>query len=232
MAPHARFCVVRGPLMRVLAVDELLLALERKEQPRRKGLHVGEPGCDRSLVRGGMGEGFGGQLAAGVEPDASLRELGEDLPVAGGLADGHDVDEVLGGCAEERRAADVDHLDGVLLAHVPARRDALERIEVDADEVERSDLVVAQLVQVGLEGPPGEDACMDARVEGLDTSAEKLGDLGQLLDRDDVDAELGDVGGGPAARDDLDSEVGESTGEDIQPGLIEDRHEGAPHLHG
>ena len=50
--------------------------------------------------------------------------------------------------------------------------------------------------------------------------------------RDDVDAELGDVGGRAAARDDLDSEVGESTGEDIQPGLVEDRHEGAPHLHG
>ena len=108
---------------------------------------------------------------------------------------------------------------------------ALERVEVDADEVERSDLVLAQLVEVGLEPPPREDAGVDVRVERLDAPAEQLGDVGQLLDGDDVDAELGDVGGGAAARDDLDPEVGQPAGEDIQPGLVEDRHERAPHLH-
>ena len=72
---------------------------------------------------------------------------------------------------------------------------------------------------------------MDARVQRLDAPAEQLGDVGQLLDGDDVDAELADVGGRASARDDLDPEVGQAAGEDVQPGLVEDRNEGAPHLH-
>ena len=91
--------------------------------------------------------------------------------------------------------------------------------------------MLAQLVEVGLEPAPREDAGVDARVERLHAPAEQLGDVGQLLDGDDVDAELADVGGRASARDDLDPEVGEAAGEDVQPGLVEDRDERAAHLH-
>jgi hypothetical protein len=176
-------------------------------------------------------EGFGREPPSGLELDAAGTQLCEDLLVAGGLAHGDDVDEVLRSRPQERRPADVDHLDRVLLADVPARGHALEGVEVDADEIEGADLVLAQLVQVGLERPARKDAGVNARVEGLDPPAEQLGEVGQLLDRDDVDAELGHVSGGSPARDDLDPELGESTGKDIQPGLVEDRHERATHLH-
>ena len=105
---------------------------------------------------------------------------------------------------------------------------APERVEVDADEVERTDLVLAQL-EIGLEPAAREDAGMDARVQRLHAPAEQLGDVGQLLDGDDVDAELADVGGRASARDDFDPEVGQAADEDIQPGLVEDmRERGSP----
>ncbi len=190
MAARAGLGVVRGPLMRVLAVGQRLLALEGEQQPGRKRLDVGEPGCDRRLVGGGVRESLGGELAPGVERDAALGELAQDLLVARGLADGDDVDEALGRGPQQRRAADVDHLDGFLLADVPPRGHALEGIEVDADEVERGYLVLPQLVEVRLQPAASEDPRVDPRVERLHPAAQELGDLGQLLDRDDVDPVL------------------------------------------
>ena len=83
VAAHARFGVERGALMRVLAVGELPLALEREQQPGRKRLDVGEPGGDRRLVGGGVREGLGRELAAGVELDAACRRARRGSPRSG-----------------------------------------------------------------------------------------------------------------------------------------------------
>jgi hypothetical protein len=57
---------------------------------------------------------------------------------------------VLGGGPDQRRAADVDVLDHLLLGHPAARGGALERVEVHAHEVDRGDPVLGQGVPVRL----------------------------------------------------------------------------------
>ena len=87
--------------------------------------------------------------------------------------------EVLRRAAQHRRPADVDHLDRLLLADAVLARDLLERVQVDADEVEQLDPVLGERGQVGLDLAAGEDAGVDARVERLDPAAEHLRELGQ-----------------------------------------------------
>jgi hypothetical protein len=136
--------------------------------------------------------------------------------------------EVLRRRAQHRRAADVDHLDRVLLADVSPRGDLPERVEVDADEVERRDSVPLERLHVLRDVAPREDARMDAWVEGLDAPPEELRHLRQLLDLRDGQAELRHVLGGPAARDELHPEVRETPGKRVQPGLVEDGDKGPP----
>ena len=95
--------------------------------------------------------------------------------------------EVLRGCAEQRRSADVDHLDRVLLARVASVRGRREGIEVDADHVERLDLVLVERPAVFLAVAAREDARVDAWVQRLHPPAEHLGSLGDRLDGRDVD---------------------------------------------
>ena len=178
-----------------------------------------------------MGEGLGGELPSGAEVDLPRRELREQPAVALGSADGQDVEEVLGCRPQERRPADVDHLDRLLLANVLASDDAGEGVEVDAHEVDGPDLLLAEVVEVALVIPAGEDAGVDARVQGLHAPTQELGDVRDLLHRHDVDAELPDVGGGAAAGHELDAEVGEPARERVEFRLVEDRDEGAFHRH-
>ena len=185
MAADAGLGVVRRPLVRVLAVDELVHALEREQELRRERLDVREPRRDRRLVGRRVGEGLGREPTAGVQLDAAVSKLVEDLAVPFGLAEGHDVDEVLGGRAEERRPADVDHLDGVLLADVGARRHALERVEVHADEVERAE-PCSRSSSRSTSRPRGRGCRWNTRVEVF-TLPPGVRDVGELLDGDDVD---------------------------------------------
>jgi hypothetical protein len=158
-----------------------------------------------------------------------LAELLEYRAVAIRGADRGDVDEVLGGGTQHGRSADVDHLDGVFLADVLLARDGRERIEVDADEIERLDAVLLECREIVLRIAPGEDGRVDARVQRLDAPAEELGNVGQLVDRRDREAELGDVRSAPAARHEVDPEVGEPACELVETGLVEDRDERTLH---
>ena len=81
-----------------------------------------------------MGERLRCQLPARVELEATCSpELGKDASVSAELAHGRDMDEILRGRTEHGGTANVDHLDGVLLAHVSLGRYALKRVEVHAD---------------------------------------------------------------------------------------------------
>ena len=158
VAAGAGLHVVRGSLVRVLAVGKLALALERDDQLGREGLAVAKPGGDRSLVRSRVREGLGGELASRLGVDLAGRlDLEEERVVAVDRADRRDVLEVLRRGAQHRRPADVDHLDGLLLAHVLPAGDLREGIEVDADEVERLDPVLLERLDVGLHVAPRED---------------------------------------------------------------------------
>ena len=113
--------------------------------------------------------------AARVERELAARaQLLEHVVVLLGPADGRAVGEVLRRAAQHRRAADVDHLDRLRLGHPAPRRDLLERIEVDADEVERLDPVLLERGDVVRLVAAGEDAGVDARVERLHAAAEHL----------------------------------------------------------
>ena len=172
VAAGAGLDVVRGSLVRVLAVRELALALERDDQPGREGLAVAEPGGDRGLVRGRVREGLGGELASRLGVDLAGRlDLEQERVVAVDRADRRDVLEVLRRGAEHRRAADVDHLDGLLLAHVLPARDLREGIEVHAHEVERLDSVLLERLHVRLHAAPSEDRAVDPRMQRLDAAA-------------------------------------------------------------
>ena len=129
--------------------------------------------------------------------------------------------EVLRRAAQHRRPADVDHLDRLLLADAVLPRDLLERVQVDADEVEQLDPVLGERGEVGLDLAAGEDAGMDSGMEGLDAAAEHLGELGQVLDVRHRQAELADRVGGAPACDELPVERREPLRK-VSRGLVED----------
>ena len=137
-----------------------------------------------------------------------------------GVAHRGDVREVLRRRAQHRRPADVDHLDGVLHARSVLRDDRAERIEVDADEVERLDLLLVERLEVVGAVASREDAAVDARVQRLHASAEQLGRVRHVLDARDVHAVLLEERGRPAAGDDLEAELLEPARELGQAGLV------------
>src|SRR5207248_159402 len=135
---------------------------------------------------------------------------------------GGDVAEVLRGAAQHRRPADVDHLDRLLLRDAVPGDDVREGIEVDADEIERTDLVLVQRREIVVEVAPREDRRVDARVERLDAAAEQLRDVGQRLDVLDLEPERLERTRGAAAGDELAARVGKAARELLEPGLVVD----------
>jgi hypothetical protein len=133
--------------------------------------------------------------------------------------------EVLRRASEHGRPADVDQLDRVLLGDSMSRRDLPERIEADADEVERPDVVLVERGQVVRMVAPREDRRVDAGMQRLDATAQQLGGLRQLLDACCLDAALGEELGGSAAGDELDVQLGETAGELLEAGLVPDREQ-------
>ena len=87
------------------------------------------------------------------------------------------------------------------------RDDRAERIEVDADEVERLDLLLVERLEVVGAVASREDAAVDARVQRLHASAEQLGRVRHVLDARDLHAVLLEERGRPAAGDDLEAEL-------------------------
>ena len=90
--------------------------------------------------------------------------------------------------AEEGRPGDVDHLDRLV---EPDELDAdgrRERLDVDDHEIDQPDPLRLQLLDLGRDVAPGEDAGVDRVVEGLDLAADIGFALGQGGDRVDLDA--------------------------------------------
>jgi hypothetical protein len=104
-----------------------------------------------------------------------------------------------------------------------ARHDLRERVEADADEVERPDVVLVERGEVVRMVAPREDRRVDARMQRLDAAAQQLGGLRQLFDACCLDAALGEELGGSAAGDELDVELGETARELLEAGLVPDR---------
>ena len=220
---RAALGVVRRALVRILPVRELEDPVEDRQVRLGKHLVLAEPAGDRGVERGGRLERAGRERAPGGGRDlcAETELLDEGLIVLG-PADGHDVRVVLRRRAEEGRAADVDLLDRVLPVHVEAADGALERVEVDADEVDRRDPVGLELGEVVRHVPAGEDAAVHRWVERDDAMAEQLAEPRQLLERGHRDALGGERLRGAAACDQLDTELLELPRERDEAGLVVD----------
>ena len=101
-------------LVGVLAVPEVLGPLEGEVERGRQRHGAGrvglvEPGDDRGVVGGGVGERLAGQRPPGGSRQAALGpHLGQHRPVVAGVDDDADVGVVLGRRPHHRRAADVD----------------------------------------------------------------------------------------------------------------------------
>ena len=104
-----------------------------------------------------------------------------------------------------------------------------ERIEVHADDVERRDPVLGELLFVILAIPLGEDAGVDRRVQRLDAAAEHLRGTGHVLDLRDGQPVLGEECRGAARRDELEPELGEAAREVVDAFLLVDGDQGAGH---
>ena len=79
---------------------------------------------------------------------------------------------ILGRGADQRRAADVNVLDGILESRGGVGDGLLKRIEVDDDQVNRVDVRRGQGVEVRGQIPAGEDAGVDLGMQGLDSSTQ------------------------------------------------------------
>ena len=102
------------------------------------------------------------------------------------------------------------------------RRDRAEGIEVDADEVERLDLLLVERLEVVGAVAPGEDPAVDARVQRLHAAAEHLRRLRDVLDARDPEPLLLEERSGATARDELEAELVQPARELVEAGLVVD----------
>src|SRR5690606_29552080 len=102
---------------------------------------AGEPARDGAVIGGRAGIGLGGELLAQFIGNATGLDGLEDLRIVGRVDnDGH-ICVVLGGGADHGGAANVDIFDDIVIGR--AGGDGLfERVEVDRDQINGTDLVL------------------------------------------------------------------------------------------
>src|SRR5215211_5074987 len=187
-----------------------------------------EPAGDRDVVGGGPPERRERQAATGLFGDLSLALEGRKyLIVELGRGDDRYGCEVLRCGPQHRGASHVYLLDGLFLGGV-ASDGLFERIEVDADEVYRADILLDELLYVVGVCEVGEDAAVDLGVQRLDPPAEYLRRARHLGDGNDLDAGLRERPRGPSGRDDLEPLRGEPPREVLDTLLVRHRDQRPP----
>ena len=148
-SPEVRVGIERSGLVRVLSVAQRLQAVVAENERGGELLErlfllevAAHPAIDGGVVGGGVLEGLHHKLGAqGTRHAAGGAQALDDTRVVGGINKNHDVAEVLRRRAHHAGAADVYVLDGVFLGDAGPGHGLAERIEVDADEVNRLDAV-------------------------------------------------------------------------------------------
>ena len=135
---------------------------------------------------------------------------------------------VLGGRPDHRWAADVDLLDELVEADPGPLGGSGERIEVDDDQLERGDGRRDELAAMVRETTVRQDAGVDPRVKGLDSSVEHLRKAGNRRDVGDRQAGVPERAGGATGRDKLKAETDQAPPEVGQAGLVRNRQERSP----
>ena len=161
---------------------------------KRRGLcadRAGEIGRHHGIVLRGVRERLGREPVAHGDFRRALigRQLIEQGAIVARIDDYGDRGMVLRRGAHHGRAADVDVLDGILVAAVGPRHGGGKRIEIDGEQIDGLDAVLAHDLLVEAAAP--EKAAVDLRMKCLHPAAHdlrKAGVLGDFLDRDAVTA--------------------------------------------
>ena len=114
-----RLAVERGALVRVLAIAQVVDLLEDEGQVAREGVarDLVEIGGDLRVVGGDRAERLGRELRPGLRADEpELAQLVDDLRVVGRIRDRRDAGRIARRGTQQRRPADVDHLDRLVEA--------------------------------------------------------------------------------------------------------------------
>ena len=133
-----------------------------------------EVGGDLGVVRRDRAERLGREARPQLraDPAAARAGLADDGRVVRRVGGRRDPGRVAGGRAEQRRATDVDHLDGLVEPDELDPDGRGERLDVDDDEVDEADALAVQLGQLLRLVAAGEDAGVDRVVERLDLAAD------------------------------------------------------------
>ena len=115
-----------------------------------------------------------------------------------------------------------------MLGRAAARGGPLERVEVHAHEVDELDVLLLGGDHVVGVVAQREQARVELRVQRLDPAAHDLGEAGEVLDRADLEARLGQLACGAAGRDELDAELCEPAREVGDAALVGHRQQRAP----
>jgi hypothetical protein len=133
---------------------------------------------------------------------------------------------VLGGGADHGRPADIDILDTGF--EITALRDGLlERIEIDRQDIDRTDAV--RLHGFGVRGIAAyrQQAAMHGRVQRLDAAVHHFGETGEVSDVEHFQAGVGQRLARAAGRNQFDAIAGETAGEFDHSGFVGHGNESA-----
>ena len=223
--------LVEGPfLVRVLPVSEGLHQVPGDKLRFAGVVKTSAHVCgDHAVVCGCMLVRFDHQAAAELEAvGAVFKGLDNrcEVAVAG---DDQDVLEVLGRTSDHGRTADVDIFDD--FGEVVGSLDrCFERVEVDTDQVDGTDAVLFDRIDVGFVVADMKDPAVNHRVEGLDPAVEHLGKVGDRGDVDGGDAGILEGFESTAGTDDFEIEFNQVFGELYDSRLVADGEQCAFHI--
>ena len=193
--------------------------------PRRRRTSARSPTRRRRSSRTRRPRGFGASRARARRRRAARRAPGS---YCSGRRDRRDVREVLRRGAQHRRAADVDHLDGLLLAHaVAARRPA----RTDRGSRRRGRTAGSRAPRASRRRPRGRGGRGSRRgsagcsvfTRPPSISGAAVTSSTRSTSRPSSSMKVG----GAAARDELAAELREPARELVEPGLVVDRDQRA-----
>ena len=142
---------------------------------------LAEVARDGTVIVGCVFESLEGVSVAAGLADFSRFKLLEESGVVVGVAEDSDTLVVLGSSTDQSDTTNVNLFDGLGDADVGLGNGVLEGIEVADNVVNLVDVLVGQILLIGLE-VTGEDTGVDGGVQGLDTARQHLGRLGDGTD--------------------------------------------------
>ena len=182
-------------LVRILSVAQVTDLGQPHREPRRRTAragrsaretprlhrHVGQRGGNRGVVRPGMRERLAGQIETETLAWAARPvELLEHGGIVGGRHHHQHIREVLGGPADQARTTDVDLLDQPLEGGRGVGGGGSEGVQVHGHHVDEADAVLLRRGQVDVAGTAGQDAAVDARMQGFDPAIHHFRESGDI----------------------------------------------------